>query len=35
MHCEKYITKILDNHGWNTPVKEDNKLIKTLYPDGI
>ena len=35
MHCEKFFNKNLDNHGWNTQVKDDSKLIKPLHPDGV
>ena len=35
MYCERYINKILENHGWDTPGKEDTKLIEPLHPDSI
>ena len=35
MYCATYIDKILNNHGWNTPVKEETKLIEALHPDSI
>ena len=35
MHCQSYIEKILNNHGWDSPVKDDAKLIEPLHPDSI
>ena len=33
MHCQSYIEKILNNHGWYTTVKDDTKHIEPLHPD--
>ena len=35
MHCQSYIKKILNNHVWDTPVKDDAKIIEPLHPDRI
>ena len=35
MHCQSYIEKILSNHGWDTPMKDEGKLIEPLHPDGF
>ena len=34
MHCQSYIKKILSNHGWDTPVKDEVKLIEPFHPGG-
>ena len=35
MYCATYIDKLLNNHGWNTLLKEGNKLIEPWNPDSI
>ena len=35
MHFQSYIENILNNHGWDTPLKDDKKLIEPLHPDSI
>eukprot|EP00957_Ditylum_brightwellii_P126812 9666636-Ditylum_brightwellii.AAC.1 len=35
MHVKTYLSKILKNHGWECGMKEEDKIIKPIYPDSI